>query len=222
MKIKKIGEIQKKPLSEVVKDTYADKNLREFKIVPEDRTKYFENQSNINSISGINNSSSKKIYYILGGILIFLIISATIYLQKMSNEESVNKKIIYSGKSEQDNKAEENEIKKNKQEINYEISKSDKVNQNSNEDIKPKIINGYYQVGNVFCTIETNRNAITLKWNKGSGYTKLKETVQGYDVVYKEYDSGGIECGYFYFENGFQSGNYYRSDGKIFKVKKIR
>jgi len=222
MKIKKIGEIPKKPEPEVVKETYADKNLQEFKRVPAVRTEYFEDQSNINSKSGINNSSSKKLYYILGGILIFLIISATIYLQKMSTEESFNKKNIYSRESEQVNKVEENEINKNKQEINREISKSDKVNQNSNKDINTGIINGYYQVGNVFCTIETNRNAITLRWNKGSGYTKLIEDVEGEDIIYNEYDSGGIKCGYFYFENGFQSGNYYRNDGVAFKVEKIR
>lgn len=228
MKIKIIGEIPKPSEPEIKKEVVENNELQTNK-VSSVRREYFEPPENINSTKDITNYSPQKVFFIFGGI-IFLIIVAIIYFQFIYDNESVDNKNNFSGEVKSRNQSyisdevhsQEKDEELNEQKQNIDDRKNNNDYQEQNSNTNTNIIDGYYQVGNVFCTIKKNSKGITLRWNKGSGYTKLIEDYQGEDVIYTEYDSRGTECGYFYFENGFLRGDYNRKDGSIFQVVKIR
>jgi hypothetical protein len=87
-------------------------------------------------------------------------------------------------------------------------------------------VEGSYSVGKTSCTIEWDNSdrAYKVYWNEGIGYTLLfyKEDLPNGNIVYEEYESSGnTYTGKFTFKDyRYSRGEYERSDGKVFNVKK--
>lgn len=229
MKVKKIGEIPKPPEPKIVKEMFPVNNLLQTK------TSNVESE-NLGSrdIENANMENTelqqKKILYMFGGIVIIFTSLVLIYFQFINNDDENKIQNSISDINNTQNppdvskelQLKEKELELREQKLNTEIEKRETDIQKQNPNVNVNILDGYYQVGSVFCTIRTNRNNGTVKWDKGVGLTTLVADFQGEDVIYMEYDSRGVECGYFYFYDGFYIGDYNRKDGKIFKVTKIR
>jgi hypothetical protein len=87
-------------------------------------------------------------------------------------------------------------------------------------------VDGKYSVGETSCTIKWDfgERAYKVFWSEGIGYTLLfyDDVLPNGNIVYKEYESdGNTYTGKFTFKDiSYRRGEYERSDGKTFNVKK--
>lgn len=215
MRVKKIGDIPNPPKTEILNNVKINSSDN-FNITKED----VKDETTLTK----NKPSSYKIYYIIGGCVVFLAAFFLIYLFVIENDDSENDSgVTQIPPSEvKDLALKQKDLELRERELNSKKGKIEKDKQNRMSNVNYDIFEGYYQVGNTFCNISSTKGIWSAKWDKGSGWTKIIDDVQGDEVLYIEYDFNNKECGYFYFYDDFHVGDYTRKDGKVFKVTKIR
>lgn len=81
---------------------------------------------------------------------------------------------------------------------------------------------GTYQVGETTCTVTPVKMAFEVKWAKGSGSEIFHFANRENDRYIYMTDGNGGKVNIFALNEGFDSGEFIRGDGKRFPVKKIK
>ncbi len=82
---------------------------------------------------------------------------------------------------------------------------------------------GKYQVGSTSCTVKPIKMAFEVRWARGTGFMVFffeRETEDGKYIFVSE-GKDVLQDRFEFDDHQFISGRFVRSDGKVFKVKKI-
>lgn len=83
---------------------------------------------------------------------------------------------------------------------------------------------GKYQVGDTTCTVKPTKMAYEVKWEKGAGTeTYFSKSFAKDKYIFTTDDVGDKDANVFAFDDdSFNTGTFYRADGKEFPVKRIK
>ena len=83
---------------------------------------------------------------------------------------------------------------------------------------------GSYKVGNTTCTVKPIKMAFEVRWAKGKGVRRFffDSTTPDGKAVFVSEDSGQGTDKFVFDDNRYNSGKFFRADGKIFAVDRVR
>lgn len=82
---------------------------------------------------------------------------------------------------------------------------------------------GKYQVGDTTCTVKPVKMAFEVKWAKGSGVEMFFFQDRANDkIIYSSDPDEGKANSFAFDDENFDTGIFYRADGKEFPIKRVK